>query len=329
MSVDHDTSQGDIILELDALQANNIIEQPPPLAVHAILARIAYTIHIHIKDAMKRSIVSSRMALEELDLISSSLPEHLSARPSIHRPAQDKRWPWIPLQRSDIAVLLDVSRINICLSFLPRSTEDTGNNAMFHRRGRDAAMCIVNHRQNESIPLFSKLWGTSATTLAAGIFLVLDLLCSKSAQSQLFQGEYLKQIESIELSISLLSQNDASPADISGSHIITRLLRLLVAWDPSHPVDRQTLTNIMKVVAAEPAASSTNDFETIKSLSNQGQHRSLIHLSDHQILPSEVYHQFNTSANAVGNDMAFEWDNVDITGFEFDDLWSFQSISTN
>jgi hypothetical protein len=99
--------------------------------------------------------------------------------------------------------------------------------------------------------------------MAAGMFLLLDLICFKSSKSV---DQVASQLETIHLSISMLQ--DASTSRIDASAVVKRLLHLYNIGFESQAVDRQTLLTIMRH-ASIPVIKSTAPIN-IRSLQSGG-----------------------------------------------------------
>jgi uncharacterized membrane protein YbaN (DUF454 family) len=96
-------------------------------------------------------------------------------------------------------------------------------------------------QQCSQINTGKKLWGITASLMAAGMFLLLDLICFKSSKSV---DQLATQLGTIHLAIQMLQ--DASTSRIDGSAVLKRLLHLYNIGFASQAVDRQMLLTIMR-----------------------------------------------------------------------------------
>jgi hypothetical protein len=142
-----------------------------------------------------------RRALRELNLVTQMLPSHLSCVRHDEPPPQwEEMCPWIPIQRSLVTILLEVCRINLCISYLPQLLEAGQDNLELHECGLHAATNVVEIRRSDPSRNFKKFWGVPACTVAAGMFLALDLICLEANKSC---SEIEEQQKSIEFCIQL------------------------------------------------------------------------------------------------------------------------------
>src|SRR5580658_4765167 len=118
LSVHHDSSNRDIILDTVPTTA----QTPSPLEYHVVISRIAYIIHTHVRH-VKTSPVSIHEALQQLDQISQNLPPHLQTSTNARLPPHKEDFDWVLSQRSQLSNLLEVCRIDLCFSCLPRLLE--------------------------------------------------------------------------------------------------------------------------------------------------------------------------------------------------------------
>lgn len=201
---------------------------------------------------MKASPPGVRETLRKLDRISQELPDHLQSSEIANFVPRNENFQWIPIQRSALDGLLQACRISLCFSSLPHLLETGEDEFCLQESGRQAATRLVETQQWTQTNLGNKLWGTTASLIAAGMFLLLDLMCFKNSKSVI---EVASQLETIHLSIHMLES--ASTSRIDGSAVLKRLLHLHNISFASQPLDSQTLLKIMRhasVQVVKPAA---------------------------------------------------------------------------
>lgn len=200
LSVENDSSQRDMVI--GSVPLGDIAANPPPspLEYHFFMVKIAYILHRHIKGIKLRSAMTIRRALHELNLVMQKLPAHLSRFGHDELCLQwDDMFPSIPIQRSLVRLLLEVSRINLCISHLPQPPETGQDNLDLHESGLQAATDFVEIRRRDPSKIFKKFWGVPVCTAAAGMFLALDLICFEAVKSP---SEIEQQQENIDFALS-------------------------------------------------------------------------------------------------------------------------------
>jgi hypothetical protein len=153
-----------------------------PLEYHFIVSNIARIIYTHGRN-VKNSLAGVRETLHKLHRISQGLPHHLQITEIANFVPPNEHFPWTLIQRSSLDSLLQACRTNLCFSRLPHLLDTRDDEFSLQECGRQAAMRLVEIQQLTQTITANKLWGTTASLMAAGMFLLLDLICFKSSKS--------------------------------------------------------------------------------------------------------------------------------------------------
>jgi hypothetical protein len=124
-------------------------------------------------------------------------------------------------------------------------------------------MRLVKTQQWTQVNTPKKLWDTTASAMAAGMFLLLDHICFKSSKSV---DRLASQLETIHLAIQMLQ--DASASRIDGSAMLKRLLQLDNIGFARQAVDRQMLLTIVRRASIPVTKSAA--LNTIRSSQSSG-----------------------------------------------------------
>jgi hypothetical protein len=213
LDVQKDNSHQDVIFSQSSSGAAINDWAPSPLEYHVILSKIANIIHTHSRSTFKASPKGVWEVLRKLDKISEGLPNHLKSSeiPNLGSQNNHSHMHWTRLLETGE----DEFSLQDC--------------------GHQAATRLVQTQQWTQTSTGNKLWGTTASLMAAGMFLLLDLICFINSKSD---TQVASQLETINLSIQMLE--GASTSRIDGSVVLKRLLHA------GQAVDRQMLLAIMK-----------------------------------------------------------------------------------
>jgi hypothetical protein len=251
------------------------------------VSKIAFIIHAHGKTVSKSSQAGVRETLGKLDRVSQRLPKYLQSSERASPMPQSEYFCWILIQRSSLDSLLQACRINLCFSSLPHLLETGEDEFGLQECGRQAATRLIEVQQWAQTNTGKKLWGITASLMAAGMFLLLDLMCFRSSKSV---DQLDNQLETIHVAIQMLQ--DASIARIDGSAILKRLLHLYNIGFASQAVDRQMLLAIMRhasIPVVKPAA-----LDTARNLQSSGSTQHLnrtLNLPNSSVYSSATTHQ--------------------------------------
>jgi hypothetical protein len=251
LDIEHDHSHRDIILEKSTHNIGALSPMPSPLKYHIILSKIAYVVHAHIR-SIKRSPVAVFEALRKLNEITRTLPHHLQTTEDDSLIPQTQDIEWASIQRRQLANLLQVCRIDLCFSCLPRLLDTGEDEYNLQDCGLHAAEKIVETQQWNQSNVAKKFWGTTACLIASGVFLIVDLICFKNSKSEV---QITSQLRTIESCIEILQ--DSTTSKVDGSAVLKRLLHLYYIGFAGQVVDRQMLLSIMKL-ASNTAITSIN-----------------------------------------------------------------------
>ena len=238
--IEHDNSQESIVWSPESHDPPFDATPHSPLEYHFILSKVAKVIHAHSKIG-KASAASAREALRKLDQITSGLPSHLKSTKEANLLQPNQRPAWVIIQRLALSNLLRACRINLCFSCLPRLLQTGQDEFCLQDSGREAATELVEAQHWDQTKVGNKLWGTTASIMAAGMFLLLDLICFKESKTL---EQVANQLATVHLSVQLLQ--DAATSKIDGSAVLKRLLHMYNIRFASQAVDRQMLLTIMK-----------------------------------------------------------------------------------
>jgi hypothetical protein len=246
LSATSDKSQADIVMSHAPLDNETQTISVSPLAYHIVAAKVAYLMHSYAAANAQISIARICKLLQELNILEKGLPPHLSGQ--MESVLVEHLLPgWVHLQRRQTGTLIQICRINLCLSFLPQIIETGEDKFDIRGHGILASRAILQSRRNDTSPYFGKLWGTRCCTLAAGIYVALDLICFIPLKTS---AEAKEHIQMIELSIEMLQ--DCHRVSQEGSALLGRLIQLYQIWPPRQAMDKQTIHKIMKY-AADPS----------------------------------------------------------------------------
>jgi hypothetical protein len=226
---------------------------PSPLEYHIILSKIAYVVHAHIR-SIKRSPVGVFEALRKLDEITQTLPLHLQSTEDDSLVSPTQHIEWTSIQRKQLANLLQVCRIDLCFSCLPRLLDTGEDEYSLQDCGLHAAEKIVEMQRWNQSNVAKKFWGTTACLIASGVFLIVDLICFKDSKSEV---QITSQLRTIESCIKILQNSTTSKVD--GSAVLKRLLHMYYIGFAGQVVDRQMLLRIMKLASHTAITSMNND----------------------------------------------------------------------
>ena len=243
LDVQKDNSHQDVIFSQSSSGAAINDWAPSPLEYHVILSKIANIIHTHSRSTFKASPKGVWEVLRKLDKISEGLPNHLKSSeiPNLGSQNNHSHMHWTLIQRGSLNSLLQACRVNLCFSNLSRLLETGEDEFSLQDCGHQAATRLVETQQWTQTSTGNKLWGTTASLMAAGMFLLLDLICFINSKSD---TQVASQLETINLSIQMLE--GASTSRIDGSVVLKRLLHLQNIGFAGQAVDRQMLLAIMK-----------------------------------------------------------------------------------
>lgn len=253
LSIEADSSHYEILLNEASTECNRQTV-PPPLAYHMLAAKMARILHNYCSTNAEVSDTRVPKAIQSIDLLTRGLPRHLS-QDLVFSQVEDA-WPtWVHCQRSQTALLLNICRINLCISLLPQIVETKEDKFCLQRCGRHAANDILRTRQNDPVSYFKKFWGVRCSTLAAGIYLALDLICFAVEKSP---AEIEEQLQSIDFCIEILQ--DGNEILKEGPLTLRRLVHIFHSWVPGQVVDGNTLLGVMKMAATPFNPSTTTVF---------------------------------------------------------------------
>jgi hypothetical protein len=253
LDIEHDRSHRDIILENSTHDIEALNQIPSPLEYHIILSKIAYVVHAHVR-SIKRSPVGVFEALRKLDEITQTLPLHLQTTEDDSLISETQHFEWASIQRRQLANLLQVCRIDLCFSCLPRLLETGEDEYSLQDCGLQAAEKVVEMQHWNQSNVAKKFWGTTACLIASGVFLIVDLICFKNSKSEVQSTSQLRTIESC---IKILQ--DSTTSKVDGSAVLKRLLHLHYIGFAGQVVDRQMLLKIMKLASNTAITSMNND----------------------------------------------------------------------
>ena len=185
-----------------------------------MLSRLAHVIHNNVRH-IKTSPASLFEALQQIKRISQNLPLHLQSSENASLPSKVEDIDWIVIQRNQLANLLEICRTDLCFSCLPQLLEIGRDKFNLQKRGLQAAIQLANLQERNASINIQKFWGTTASIIAAGVFLILDLICFKNAKSN---SEVVGQLKAIDTCIRFLQ--DGASAKFGGATILKRLLHL-------------------------------------------------------------------------------------------------------
>jgi hypothetical protein len=256
LAINGDHSHRQIIYEQWKDDTGDNIETPSPLGYHIVLSKIAYIIHRHVR-CVKRSPENIFKALQRIDEISGNLPPHLkdsvySGPPSVYQGPH-----WTDVQSVLLANLIEVCHINLCFWCLPQLLEIGHDEHNLQACGLQSAMRIVERQYQAPLNMTKKFWATAASLTAAGVFLILDLMCFESTKSDALVSIQLKTINSC---IQII--RDITPSKTNGSDILRRLLHIYDASFPGPIVDKKMLLSIMNFAAISTTQPTTADNNT-------------------------------------------------------------------
>lgn len=157
---------------------------------------------------------------------------------------------WRATQIIQLANLLEVCRLDLCLSCLPRLLETGEDKLGLQGYGLQAATRIVLLQRQNPSKVSKKFWGTTASLIAAGVFLILDLICFRSTKSDIQEAG---QPETVNYCIQILE--DAATSQVNGSIILKGLLHFYSVGLAGGVVDKHTLLRVMNL-AAKPIVNS-------------------------------------------------------------------------
>ncbi|KAH8679513.1 hypothetical protein BGZ60DRAFT_400172 [Tricladium varicosporioides] len=202
LSVEDDSTHREIIIDSKYLDEQNYHSAPSPLLYHIFAANLASIVRPYRDSNKRTSATSAWKTLQALQLLEASLPMHLSKSLSEDMTIGCMQSSWLSTQRSLCIDLLLICRVNICLAALPEILESKQDLYDLKRHGRQAATTLIDHRRHISTPYFVKLWGPRRSIFAAGIYLILDLICF--AKEQTLQ-EVQEQVQRVGFVLQVLS----------------------------------------------------------------------------------------------------------------------------
>lgn len=175
------------------LSASSSGQIPSPVQYLGVMGQLSYIFYIYLKANAARTIMKSTKALEEIEAVKKGLQLHLSSQFPAN--ADDARWeaslPWIATQRNQLAMVFDfmILAISRSLAFAGQLEDRSKYRTMAVNAARQLLW-----RFNTKLARFQKLlWSSSASAVAAGIFLALDYILSQDSPDAR-STEYLHEL---------------------------------------------------------------------------------------------------------------------------------------
>ncbi|KIW05080.1 uncharacterized protein PV09_04228 [Verruconis gallopava] len=215
---------------------------PSPVQYLTVMARLAYIFYIYFKANATRTAMKTTKALDEIDAVRRSLPLHLSP----HFPANsddfewEKQHPWVTFQRYQISVVIDFMVLATARSLaIARHIEDKQK---YRTIATAAARRLLLSFTGTAPRFFKLLWSSSASAVAAGIFLTLDYLISQS-MNEPKSAQYLNELLAlIQSAISIMRQNSVVTVHAeNGVTILLELCNICQQW-PQTPLGTESLS---------------------------------------------------------------------------------------
>jgi hypothetical protein len=175
--------------------------------------------------------MKSIKALEEISAVRKSLPLHLSQ--SFPANNDDAEWellyPWVTIQRHQLATVLDFMVLGIARSLAIAGNEN--DRPSYRVMATEAARRILKGFTSSAPRIQKLLWSSSASAVASGIFLALEYILSQDSQTPR-TIEYLHELlPLVQSTMDILDRN--SPVTIhaeKGVGILRHLWTVCQQW---------------------------------------------------------------------------------------------------
>ncbi|KAF7177665.1 hypothetical protein CNMCM7691_006026 [Aspergillus felis] len=217
-----------------------------PLLHHIELANLSQVLHEYIQTSNESSAALCEFfsKLDELEQGFVSKADRLSASFSAGVNLGQQTPVWLAGQRSHYLCTINFIRLILCRVLLQQSVSQLPAWAEIRASGMRAAMAIV-YLHNVP-PTYQLLWVFGSSTIAAGVFLCLDLLTSSQERTE---TQIQEQRAAVEVCIVALQKYSYKTTICKeGSKTLRRLLDLEMAQH-DRPVDPEGLTRLIKSMA--------------------------------------------------------------------------------
>lgn len=198
---------------------------PSPVQYLKVMTRLAYIFYVHIKSSNHHTAINLSKALEEVGTIRNSLPVHLTpqANTNLGGTQTEQEHPWISLQRHILCHVMDFIQLSISRVLSMRNNSD--DTLAYRAIAVASARRILQNYLQPSPRIYRLIWVVSASTVAAGVYLIIDhLVTHQDASNSLNNAQDILLVR--EASSILRNHCKFTVHAAKGSAVIERLLHL-------------------------------------------------------------------------------------------------------
>ncbi|KAI8680523.1 Zn(2)-C6 fungal-type domain-containing protein [Fusarium keratoplasticum] len=241
--------------EVTSISNEAFSDLPSSLSYHQLMANLAGVIRIYVKSGRSYAPQNLITAMHEVEKLQSQFPEWpLSSGESSDN--IEATFPWIPLQQYFALHAIQFMRLTIARFFFTRWMKRQPDPEGLHMKACKAAEIIVAQKRQSVPTIYRRNWIVCAATVAAGVFLCLDLLFFST-------GEDITQIrrrrKSVQICIDALQEMGSTNVVSSrGSAVLDALLKIHLSWSntavPDHESLRHVIAQVHQAQALAPEA---------------------------------------------------------------------------
>lgn len=221
------------------------------------MCRLAYIFYIYIKVNTHHTASKYIKAMEEIEAVRRNLPLHLSSKFPAN--IDDEEWesehPWVPFQRYLITHALDFMQLSIARIL---TMSNLGSDSSRYRTlASSHAMSILQNYLSPLPRVYKLVWVVSASTVAAAVYVSLDILIKPHEYPPMKKMEYVTLLRQVA---EILGHHSAVAIHASkGSQTIQRLLSYL---DKDEQMSHLPVHEILRrlTVDSEDLAVPSDDF---------------------------------------------------------------------
>ncbi|EXA34306.1 hypothetical protein FOVG_14737 [Fusarium oxysporum f. sp. pisi HDV247] len=226
---------------------------PSSLCYHQLMANLAGVIRIYVKSGRSYAPQNLLTAMHEVEKLQSQFPDQPIPLEGYGNNIEIAA-PWLPLQRYFALHAIQFMRLTVARFFFTRWMKRQPDPERLHTKACEAAEIIVAQKRQVLPTIYRRNWVVCAATVAAGVFLCLDLLFFST-------GEDIARIrqrrESVQICIDALREMGSTNVVSSrGSTVLDTLLRIHLSWSntavPDHESLRYVITQVRQAQKLAP-----------------------------------------------------------------------------
>ncbi|KAH7146510.1 hypothetical protein EDB81DRAFT_795399 [Dactylonectria macrodidyma] len=300
---------------------NESRKPPSSLHYHQLMAKLAGVLRTYVKNGRSYAPKNLIAAMHEVEQLDRESPEHLKRVMSLSERSSslEAAFPWIELQRYLAVHAVQFIRLTIARFFFTRWMKRQPDPEGLHLKACQAAEIIVAEKMRPVSTMYRKSWIVCAATVAAGVFLCLDLLFFST-------GEDVEQMrtrrESVQICIDHLRQmGSTNVVTQRGSVVLEALLEIQSTWPRTTVPDHDSLQRVIEQVIQAQRLGSEHEPRWTRPLPSDGK----LSINDHlNQIDSQSWDPFITASPSQRLDLP-----TGFTPFEVDRSPSFREDSAD